>query len=96
MLTTSSQKKKILLVPHYARKPTNKDSEDRSRHTKAPKSSWGLTLTFRFHSTADTTQSQAPSPESSDGDDGDKCNRLLSYPIIAACISKINNEPAWS
>ena len=24
------------------------------------------------------------------------CNRLLSYPIIAARISKINNEPAWS
>ena len=25
-----------------------------------------------------------------------QCNRLLSYPIIAARISKINNEPAWS
>ena len=25
-----------------------------------------------------------------------ECNRLLSYPIIAARISKINNEPAWS
>ena len=24
------------------------------------------------------------------------CNRLLSYPIIAARISKINNEPARS
>ena len=24
------------------------------------------------------------------------CNRLLSYPIIAACLSKINNEPAQS
>ena len=24
------------------------------------------------------------------------CNRLLSYPIIVACISKINNEPARS
>ena len=24
------------------------------------------------------------------------CNRLLSYPIIAAHISKINNEPAQS
>ena len=25
-----------------------------------------------------------------------KCNMLLSYPTIAAHISKINNEPAWS
>ena len=38
------------------------------RHTKALKSSWGLILTFRFHSTADTTL------ESSDGDDWDKDN----------------------